>query len=168
MGIEGVGARVARKEDKRFITGAGRYVDDMVVPGMKHAAFVRSPHAHAQIQKIDVAKAQAMPGVIGVLTGNELKADGIGNLICGWMIKSKDGTPMKMGAYPALAKETVRYVGQPYAVVVARTQGEARDAAEKVEVDWEELPALIDLNDAIKEGAGALHPEASTTAGSSS
>ena len=69
MGIEGIGARVARKEDKRFITGAGRYVDDMVVPGMKHAVFVRSPHSHAQIKKLDVSKAKAMPGVIGVLTG---------------------------------------------------------------------------------------------------
>ena len=106
MGIEGIGARVARKEDKRFITGAGRYVDDMVVPGMKHAAFVRSPHAHAQIKKIDVTKAKAMPGVIGVLTGKELKADGIGNLICGWMIHSKDGTPMKMGAWSPLAFDT--------------------------------------------------------------
>ncbi len=69
MGIEGIGARVARKEDKRFITGAGRYVDDMVVPGMKHAAFVRSPHAHADIRKVDTRKAEAMPGVIAVLTG---------------------------------------------------------------------------------------------------
>ena len=94
MGIEGIGARVARKEDKRFITGLGRYVDDMVVPGMKHAAFVRSPHAHAEIVSIDVSKAKDMPGVIDVLTGEQLKADGIGNLICGWMIHSKDGTPM--------------------------------------------------------------------------
>ena len=92
MGIEGIGARVTRKEDKRFITGAGRFVDDMVVPGMKHAAFVRSPYAHAEIKKIDVKKAQGMPGVIGVLTGKELKADGIGNLICGWMIHSHDGS----------------------------------------------------------------------------
>jgi carbon-monoxide dehydrogenase large subunit len=88
--MEGIGARVARKEDKRFITGMGRYVDDMVVPGMKHAVFVRSPHAHAEIKKIDVKAAQAMPGVIGVLTGKELKADGIGNLICGWMIHSNN------------------------------------------------------------------------------
>jgi CO/xanthine dehydrogenase Mo-binding subunit len=80
MGIEGIGARVARKEDRRFITGAGRYVDDMVVPGMKHAAFVRSPHAHAKIKGIDVGAAQDMPGVIAVLTGRELQADGIGNL----------------------------------------------------------------------------------------
>src|SRR5690606_37574679 len=85
MGLEGIGARVARKEDKRFITGKGRYVEDMVVPGMKYAAFVRSPHAHADITAIDVGAARAMPGVIGVLTGAELKNDGIGNLICGWM-----------------------------------------------------------------------------------
>ena len=129
MGIEGIGARVARKEDKRFITGAGRYVDDMVVPGMKHAVFVRSPHSHAQIKKLDVSKAKAMPGVIGVLTGKELKADGIGNLICGWMIHSKDGTPMKMGAWSPLAVDRVRYVGDAVAIVVADTKGQARDAA---------------------------------------
>ena len=138
MGIEGIGARVARKEDKRFITGAGRYVDDMVVPGMKHAAFVRSPHAHAEIKKIDVEKAQGMPGVIGVLTGKELKADGIGNLICGWMIHSKDGTPMKMGAWSPLAVDRVRYVGDAVVIVVAETKGQARDAAEAVDVTYEE------------------------------
>ena len=126
MGVEGIGARVARKEDKRFITGKGRYTDDMKVPGMHHAAFARSPHAHAKMKSIDVSAAKEMPGVVGVLTGTELAADGIGNLICGWMIKSKDGSPMKMGAFPALAKETVRYVGQPYAVVVA---GDARAGA---------------------------------------
>ncbi|MGL4490254.1 MAG: xanthine dehydrogenase family protein molybdopterin-binding subunit, partial [Rhizobiaceae bacterium] len=103
MGIEGIGASVLRKEDKRFITGKGRYTDDMVVPGMKHAHFVRSPHAHASIAKIDTKRAMAMPGVIGVLTGKELKSDGIGNIICGWMIHSKDGSPMKMGAWSPLA-----------------------------------------------------------------
>jgi carbon-monoxide dehydrogenase large subunit len=160
MGVEGIGARVARKEDKRFITGRGRYTDDMVVPGMHYAAFVRSPHAHARIKSIDTSAAKKMPGVVGVLTGEEIAADGIGNLICGWMIKSKDGAPMRMGAYPALAKETVRYVGQPYAVVVAETRGHARDAAEAVSVDWEELTAVIDLNEAIGGKAHQLHPEA--------
>src|SRR6185295_3143717 len=160
MGVEMMGARVARKEDKRFVTGRGRYTDDMTVPGMHFAAFIRSPHAHAKIKSIDTTAAKAMPGVDGILTGTELAADGIGNLICGWMIKSKDGAPMKMGAYPALAKETVRYVGQPFAVVVAATRAQARDAADAVVVDWEELPALIDLNQAIKKGAGQLHPEA--------
>ena len=99
MGIEGIGARVARKEDKRFITGKGRYTDDMVVPGMKHAFFIRSPHAHAKLSGIDTVAALKMPGVVGILTGKELKGDGIGNIICGWMIHSKDGTPMKMGAW---------------------------------------------------------------------
>src|SRR5688500_17874138 len=160
MGVEGIGARVARKEDKRFITGRGRYTDDMTVAGMHHAAFVRSPHAHAKIRSIDVAAAKAMPGVVAVLTGEELAADKIGNLICGWMIKSKNGAPMKMGAYPPLARETVRYVGQPFAVVVAETRLQARDAVEAVDVQWQELPALIDLNEAIGEEAHQIHPEA--------
>ncbi|MBZ9987217.1 xanthine dehydrogenase family protein molybdopterin-binding subunit [Mesorhizobium sp. BH1-1-5] len=160
MGIEGVGARVARKEDKRFITGGGRYVDDMVVPGMKHAVFVRSPHAHAQIKKIDVKKAQAMPGVVGVLTGKELKADGIGNLICGWMIHSKDGTPMKMGAWSPLAVDKVRYVGDAVVIVVADTKGQARDAAEAVEITYKELKAVVDATKAIQSGAPQIHAEA--------
>ncbi|HHZ08356.1 MAG TPA: xanthine dehydrogenase family protein molybdopterin-binding subunit [Rhizobiales bacterium] len=160
MGMEGIGARVARKEDKRFITGAGRYVDDMVVPGMKHAVFVRSPHAHAEIRKIDVKKAKAMPGVIDVLVGKQLKADGIGNLICGWMIHSKDGSPMKMGAWSPLAVDRVRYVGEAVAVVVADTKGQARDAAEAVEVSYKELKAVTEAVDALKKGAPQLHPEA--------
>jgi carbon-monoxide dehydrogenase large subunit len=160
MGIEGIGARVSRKEDKRFITGGGRFVDDMVVPGMKHAAFVRSSYAHAEIRKIDVKQAQAMPGVIGVLTGRELKADGIGNLICGWMIHSKDGTPMKMGAWSPLAVDRVRYVGDAVAIVVAETKGQARDAAEAVEVSYKEKKAVTDAVEALRKGAPQLHPEA--------
>ncbi|WP_269929612.1 xanthine dehydrogenase family protein molybdopterin-binding subunit [Aminobacter sp. HY435] len=160
MGMEGVGARVARKEDKRFITGAGRYVDDMVVPGMKHAAFVRSPHAHADIKKIDVRKAEAMPGVIGVLTGKQLKADGIGNLICGWMIHSKDGSPMKMGAWSPLAVDRVRYVGDAVVIVVADTKGQARDAAEAVEITYKERKSVADAVEALAKGAPQLHPEA--------
>ena len=160
MGMEGIGARVARKEDKRFITGAGRYTDDMSVPGMKYAAFVRSPHAHAKIASIDTSAAEGMPGVIGVLTGKQLKADGIGNLICGWMIHSKDGTPMKMGAWEPMATSTVRYVGDAVAIVVAETRGQARDAAEAVNVEYEELPAVIHAVDALKPGAPQIHPEA--------
>ncbi|MBX3582608.1 MAG: xanthine dehydrogenase family protein molybdopterin-binding subunit [Rhizobiaceae bacterium] len=160
MGIEGIGARVARKEDKRFITGSGRYVDDMVVPGMKHAVFVRSPHAHAEILSIDVSAAKKMPGVIDVLTGKQLKADGIGNLICGWMIHSKDGTPMKMGAWSPLAVDKVRYVGDAVVVVVADTKGQARDAAEAVSVEYRELPSVIQAVDALKAGAPQIHAEA--------
>lgn len=160
MGVEGIGARVARKEDRRFITGAGRYVDDMVVPGMKHAAFVRSPYAHADVTKIDTSKAEAMPGVIAVLTGSQLKGDGVGNLICGWMIHSKDGSPMKMGAWSPLAVDRVRYVGDAVAIVVAETRGQARDAAEAVEVAYQEKKAVTDAVEALKPGAPQLHPEA--------
>ena len=160
MGIEGIGARVQRKEDKRFITGKGRYTDDMVVPGMKHAVFVRSPHAHARIVNIDASEAEKMPGVIGILNGKQLTEDGIGNLICGWMIHSKDGSPMNMGAWRPLADSVVRYAGDAVAVVVADTRGQARDAADAVVVDYEELPAVIDPLKAIGEGAPQLHPEA--------
>ncbi|MBB3395614.1 MULTISPECIES: xanthine dehydrogenase family protein molybdopterin-binding subunit [unclassified Rhizobium] len=160
MGVEGIGARVARKEDKRFLTGKGRYTDDMVVPGMKFAYFIRSPHAHAKINGIDAASAKAMPGVIDVLDGKQLLADGIGNLICGWMIHSKDGSPMKMGAWRPLAVETVRYVGDAVAVVVADSLAEARDAAEAVVVDYEELPVVVEAVEALKLGAPQLHPEA--------
>jgi carbon-monoxide dehydrogenase large subunit len=160
MGVEGIGARVTRKEDKRFLTGKGRYTDDMVVPGMKFAYFVRSPYAHAKIKGVDASAAKAMPGVIDVLDGKQLLADGIGNLICGWMIHSKDGTPMKMGAWRPLAHETVRYVGDAVAIVVADTYGEACDAAEAVVVDYEELPVVTEAVTALEPGAPQLHPEA--------
>jgi len=160
MGVEGIGARVARKEDKRFITGKGRYTDDMVVPGMKHAAFVRSPHAHAEITGIDTKKAEAMPGVIAVLTGAQMREDAIGSLICGWMIHSKDGSPMKMGEWRPLADRKVRYVGDAVAVVVAETRAEARDAAEAVEIGYRELPAVTDAVKALEPGAPQVHENA--------
>ena len=140
----GIGAPVRRKEDQRFITGKGRYTDDLTRPGQAHAYFVRSPHAHAEIARIDKAAAEAMPGVLAVLTGDDLAADNIGGLICGWMIHSKDGSPMKAGAHPALAQGKVRYVGDHVAVVVAETLAQARDAAEAVEVDYKLLPAIAD------------------------
>ncbi|WP_025032740.1 xanthine dehydrogenase family protein molybdopterin-binding subunit [Bradyrhizobium sp. DOA9] len=160
MGVEGIGARVVRKEDKRFITGKGRYVDDIKLTGMTHAYFIRSPHAHAKVKKIDSSAALKMPGVVAVLTGQQLVDDKVGNLICGWAITSKDGSPMKMGAWPAMAPETVRFVGQAVAVVIADSKNLARDAAEAVVVDYEELPAVADMRAAIKPGAPQLHPEA--------
>jgi carbon-monoxide dehydrogenase large subunit len=161
MGVEGIGARVTRKEDKRFLTGKGRYTDDMSVPGMKYAAFVRSPHAHARIKSIEIADAKDMPGVIGVLSGKQLLEDGIGNIICGWMIHSRDGSPMKMGAWRPLAIDTVRYVGDAVAIVVADSVAEARDAAEKVAIDYEVLDGVTEAVDAIKPGAPQIHPESS-------
>ena len=160
MAVQGIGARALRKEDKRFITGKGRYTDDMVLPRMTHAAFVRSPHAHARVKGIDASAALEMPGVEAVLTGEQLVGDGIGNLICGWMIHSKDGSPMNMGAWRALEPEVVRHVGQAVAVVIADSQGQARDAADSVVVDYEELPAVVDSADALADGAPQLHPEA--------
>jgi aerobic carbon-monoxide dehydrogenase large subunit len=107
MGVEGIGASVVRKEDRRFITGKGRYVDDIKLPGMTFAHFIRSPYAHAKVNSIDASAAMDMPGVVAVLTGQQIVDDKVGNLICGWAITSKDGSPMKMGAWPAMAPETV-------------------------------------------------------------
>ena len=128
--------------------------------GMTHAHFIRSPHAHAKVKSIDSSAAMKMPGVVGVLTGQQIVDDKVGNLICGWAITSKDGTPMKMGAWPAMAPETVRFVGQAVAVVIAETKNQANDAAEAVVVNYEELPAVPDIRAAIKPGAPQLHPEA--------
>jgi carbon-monoxide dehydrogenase large subunit len=160
MGHEGIGARIARKEDRRFITGQGNYTDDILVKHATHAVFVRSPHAHARIRRIDTARAAAAPGVIGVLTGAQLAADKVGNLICGWMIHSTDGSPMKMGAWAPLAHDVVRFVGNAVAVVVAETRNQARDAAELVEVDYEELPAVVDILKAQGADVPQIHPEA--------
>ena len=157
MSATGIGAAVRRKEDHRFITGKGHYTDDINRPGQTYAFFVRSPHAHATIKSIDGKAAAAMPGVLAVLTGAELAGDKIGNLICGWMIHSKDGSPMKMAPHPALAAGKVCYVGDPVAVVVATTLAQARDAAEKVKVDYAVLPAVADLAGAQKPGAAQIH-----------
>src|SRR5690348_7254720 len=157
MTATGIGAAVRRKEDIRFITGKGQYTDDVVRPGETRAVFVRSPHAHARIRNIDVTAAAAMPGVLAVLTGAELAADKIGNLICGWMITSKDGSQMKMAPHPAIAHGKANYVGDPVAVVVAETLAQAKDAAEKVNVDYELLPALADPATAQSQGAPQIH-----------
>ena len=157
MTATGIGAAVRRKEDYRFITGKGHYTDDMNRPGQVYAYFVRSPHAHATIKSIDVKTASGMPGVVRVLTGAELAADKIGNLICGWMIHSKDGSPMKMAPHPALANGKACHVGDPVAVVVAETLAQARDAAEKVKVDYAVLPAVADPAAAQKAGVPQIH-----------
>src|ERR1700709_39791 len=153
MGVEGIGASVVRKEDRRFTTGKGRYVDDIKLQGMTHAHFVRSPHAHAKVKSIDSSAAMEMPGVVGVLTGQQIVDDKVGNLICGWAITSKDGSPMKMGAWPAMAPETVRFVGQAVAVVIAETKNQAKDAAEPVAVQYEELPSVAHMTAALANGA---------------
>jgi aerobic carbon-monoxide dehydrogenase large subunit len=140
----GVGARVARKEDQRFIMGKGRYVDDIHLPRETFAYFLRSPHAHAKIDAIDTTAARAAPGVLAVLTGEDAAADKIGGLICGWMIHSMDGSPMKAGPHPVLAQEKVRYVGDHVAVVVAESLADAKSAAELINVTYAELDPVVD------------------------
>ncbi|MCX7342083.1 MAG: xanthine dehydrogenase family protein molybdopterin-binding subunit [Hyphomicrobiales bacterium] len=159
MSATGIGASVRRKEDHRFITGAGRYTDDINRPNQAYAYFLRSPHAHATIRKIDTSKAAKLPGVLAILTGDDLATDKVGGLICGWMIHSKDGSPMKAGAHPALAQGKVRYVGDHVAVIVADTLAQARDAAEAVVVDYGVLPAVVDTATAAKSKT-AIHDAA--------
>ncbi|WP_299839407.1 xanthine dehydrogenase family protein molybdopterin-binding subunit [uncultured Paracoccus sp.] len=156
----GIGARVKRKEDKRFITGQGRYTDDVRVDNQAYAAFVRSPHAHAKVTSIDKSEAEAAEGVIAVLDGRQLTGDGIGNLICGWAVSSKDGSPMNMGPWSALATDRVRYVGDAVAVVIAETKQQARDAAELVAVEYEELPVVASSTAALEDGAVQVHDNA--------
>jgi carbon-monoxide dehydrogenase large subunit len=150
MSSTGIGARVVRKEDHRFITGKGRYTDDIHLPHETHAYFIRSPYAHATVKKIDTKAAMKEPGVLAVLTGADAAADKVGGLICGWMIHSKDGSPMKVGPHPVLAQGKVRYVGDHVAVVIAETYAQAKAAAEKVVVSYGELPAVVETGKAQK------------------
>ena len=143
----GIGAAVKRKEDARFITGAGRYTDDVHVAGQTWAVFARSPHARARVKGLDTSAARAVPGVVAVFTGADLKADGIGDLPCGWLVKSKDGSDMVQPPHPPLAVERVNYVGEPFAVVIAETLEAAKNGVEALleATDFEELPAVVDL-----------------------
>jgi carbon-monoxide dehydrogenase large subunit len=139
-----IGARVLRKEDYRFLTGSGQYTDDIELQGQTHAAFVRSPHAHATIRKISIDEAKRAPGVLAVFTGADLAAAKIGGLPCGWLITDVKGQPMKEPPYPPLAQGKVRHVGERVAVVIAETLDQAQDAAGLVEVDYAVLPAVVD------------------------
>ena len=160
MSADGIGQPVRRKEDQRFITGAGHYVDDFNLPKQTYAYFVRSPYAHAKINGIDAREAAQQPGVVAIFTGKDVAEAGLGGLICGWMVHSKDGSPMKAGAHPILALDRVRYVGDHVAMVIGETLDAARNAAEMVEVDYEELPAVVRPQDAQAPGAAQIHDEA--------
>jgi aerobic carbon-monoxide dehydrogenase large subunit len=160
MHPEGIGAPVLRREDRRFLTGRGQYVSDIVLEGELHCAFVRSPHAHARFGAIDKAAALAVPGVVAVFTGADMAADQVGTMVPLWQIPGVDGKVMNEPPRWALSRGAVRHVGEAVAVVVASTRLQAQDAAEKVEVTWEPLPATVDVRDAAKEGAPQLHPEA--------
>ena len=150
-----IGESLRRKEDYRFLTGAGQYTDDVQMANMTHAYFVRSPHAHAHIKSIDIKAALAAPGVIGIFDGKDVAGDSINGLPCGWLITDTSGQPMKEPAHPILAQGKVRYVGDHVAMVVAETLEQARNAAELVHVEYDVLPAVVDMRDAAK--ATALH-----------
>ncbi len=152
-----IGESLRRKEDYRFLTGAGQYTDDIVLANMAQCFFVRSPHAHAKIRSIDKTAALAAPGVIGILDGQDVAADKINGLPCGWLITSTNGEPMKEPPHPILAFEKVRYVGDHVAMVVAETYEQARNAAELVVVDYEPLAAVVDVRDAQAPGAPVIH-----------
>ncbi|HEY8021942.1 MAG TPA: xanthine dehydrogenase family protein molybdopterin-binding subunit [Thermoanaerobaculia bacterium] len=159
-GSQGIGASVPRREDRRFLLGKGRYTDDIVLPWQSWAVFVRSPHAHAKIRSIDAASARKAPGVLAVLTGEDVAADGLGGLPCGWQLKNKDGSVMVEPPHPALAHGTVRHAGDPVVMVVAGTKAQAKAAAQLVEVDYQPLPAVAHLAEAVAPGAALVWDEA--------
>ncbi len=160
MGQFGLGQAVTRKEDARLVTGRGRFTDDGPPPGCVHAVFLRSPHAHARIRSLDCTQARSMPGVLAVVTGAELDAAGIGPLPCTTLYENRDGTPMAAPERPVLARERVRFVGDPVAAVIAETPHAARDAAETILVDYEPLAAVVDTGRALDPEAPQIWPEA--------
>jgi carbon-monoxide dehydrogenase large subunit len=156
----GIGQAMTRREDQRLLFGTGQYVDDVAVANEVFVTFVRSPHAHARIVSIDAKSAKAMPGVVAVLTGADLKADGIGPLPDGAGLKRADGKDMCGAPHDALAIDTARYVGEPVAAVFAKTRDQAEDAAEQVVVEYKELPAVVTIEAATAKGAPLLWADA--------
>ncbi len=159
MAFEGIGASVRRTEDQRFLSGRGNYTDDINRHGQLYAIIRRSDRPHARIVSIDTKAAAEMPGVVAVYTGTDLQADSVGGLPCGWLIKNKDGTPMAEPPHPVLAVGKVRHVGDPVAVVIAETRQQAKDAAEKLAIEWQDLPSISSTQDAIAPGAALVHDD---------
>jgi aerobic carbon-monoxide dehydrogenase large subunit len=153
----GIGASVKRREDVRFLTGKGRYTDDFSRPGQAYVAFLRSDVAHGRIVSVDTSAAEAMPGVLGVYTGEHFKD--IGGIPCGWQVTDINGQPMQEPKHPVLAHGKVRHVGDPIAAVVAETYAQARDAAEAIMPEIEELPAVMDLKAALADGGTKVHDD---------
>ena len=153
-----IGEAVRRVEDRRFITGQGKYTDDIKLPGMTYAYIIRSPHAHARIKRIDVSAAKAMPGVIDVITGEDVKD--INGLPCGWQVNFRNGDTMKEPKHPLLVADKVRHVGDNVAMVIAETRELAKDAAEKVDIEYEVLDAVVDPKKAVEDGAPLVHEDA--------
>ncbi len=153
--LSSIGQSVRRKEDYRFLTGSGRFTDDVNQYGQTWAYFLRSPHAHARIRGIDSSKAKSAQGVVAIFTGDDLT--GVNGLPCGWLITGTDGKPMNEPPHPVLAQGKVRYVGDGVALVIAETLAQAKDAAELIAVDYEVLPAVVDPVGALKSGAPLIH-----------
>ncbi|HEY9021832.1 MAG: xanthine dehydrogenase family protein molybdopterin-binding subunit [Paracoccaceae bacterium] len=153
----GIGASPKRREDLRFLTGNGNYTDDINLYGQTYVHFLRSDVAHGRLNKVDTAAAAAMPGVVRIFTGADFA--GVGGLPCGWQVTDKHGQPMQEPGHPVLAQGKVRHVGDPIAAIVAETYEQARDAAEAIVLDIEELPAVIDMKAAVKDGAPKVHDE---------
>ena len=152
----GVGQPVKRFEDQTLITGRGRYTDDITLPNMAQAFVLRAPVAHANIKRIDTAAARKMPGVLAVLTGDDVAADQLGDIPCHAPLNNRDGSPRSDTPRPMLAIGKVRHAGQPVALVVAETLPQAQDAAEAIAIEYDSLPAVTDARAALKPGAPQL------------
>ena len=155
----GIGQPIRRVEDRRFLTGHGHYLDDIVRPRQAVAVMLRSPHAHARIRAIDVGDAAVAPGVLAVFTGADLAQAGIGTIPCMTGLVNRDGSPIAMPPRPALVRDRVRHVGDTVAMVVAETVAEARDAAERIVVEYEPLPAAVETAGALDPGQPAVWDE---------
>jgi aerobic carbon-monoxide dehydrogenase large subunit len=153
----GIGASSKRREDIRFLTGQGRYTDDINLHGQAYVHFLRSDVAHGRLHKVDTSAAEGMPGVIRIFTGKDF--EGVGGLPCGWQVTDRHGNPMQEPPHPVLAQGKVRHVGDPIAAVVAETAAEARNAAEAIVLDIEELPAVVDMKKALRPDAPKVHDE---------
>ncbi|MFC3615872.1 xanthine dehydrogenase family protein molybdopterin-binding subunit [Lutimaribacter marinistellae] len=153
----GIGASSKRREDVRFLTGAGNYTDDINIPGQAYVHFLRSDIAHGTINAVNSDAAATMPGVLRIFTGADF--EGVGGLPCGWQVTDKHGQPMQEPAHPVLAQGKVRHVGEIVAAVVAETAEQARDAAEAIELDITELPAVVDMKAGVEDGAPKVHDD---------
>ncbi|MGA7326911.1 MAG: xanthine dehydrogenase family protein molybdopterin-binding subunit, partial [Rhodomicrobium sp.] len=159
MTAQGIGASVKRREDFRFIKGIGKYTDDIDLPNQLYCYILRSSVAHARVGSLDTSSAKAAPGVVAVFTSKDIAESGAGGVPCGWLITSRDGTPMKEPKHPILAEGKVRHVGDPVAAVIAESLEQAKNAAELIKLDLYELPAAVDMKRALK-GGPAVHDEA--------
>ncbi len=155
-----IGKSVKRVEDKRFLTGQGRYTDDIKLVGMTHAYILRSPYAHAKINSMDTSAAESADGVVKIYTGADIAAAGVNGVPCGWQVNFKNGDTMKEPPHPLLVADRVKHVGDAVAMVIAETREQARDAAELIDVDYEELPAVTDPAAAAADGAPLVHDDA--------